>query len=73
MPRKTRIEYEGACYHAISRGNYREWIFEEKGEKEAFEGCPAEAVVRAGWVVMGFRQYASKASVWIFPVKSFGN
>ena len=28
MARKTRIEYEGACYHVINRGNYRSWIFE---------------------------------------------
>ena len=31
MARKVRIEYAGACYHVINRGNYRSWIFESEG------------------------------------------
>jgi len=54
MARKTRMEFEGACYHVISRGNYRGWIFKEDGAKQAFEECLAEAVIRAGWVVHGW-------------------
>jgi len=27
MPRKQRIEYPGAVYHVISRGNYRKELF----------------------------------------------
>ncbi len=58
MARKHRIEYEGACYHVINRGNYRSWVFEDEGAKDAFEQCLAEAAVRSGWrvhawVVMG--------------------
>ena len=48
------MEYEGACYHVISRGNYREWIFKEEGARKAFEGCLEEGVMRAGWVVHGW-------------------
>ncbi len=58
MARKHRIEYPGACYHVINRGNYRSWVFEDEGAKDAFEQCLAEAAVRSGWrvhawVVMG--------------------
>ena len=31
MARKSRIEYAGARYHAINRGNYRSWRFEGSG------------------------------------------
>jgi len=48
------MEYAGACYHVINRGNYRRWVFEHEGTKEAFEVCLAEAVVRFGWLVHGW-------------------
>jgi len=48
------MEYAGACYHVINRGNYRRWVFEDEGTKEAFEACLAEAVVRFGWLVHGW-------------------
>jgi len=51
MARKTRLEYPGACYHVINRGNYRRWVFEEDGAKDAFEQCLAEGAARSGWVV----------------------
>jgi putative transposase len=34
MGRKPRIEYDGAIYHAIQRGNNREYIFEQQEDKE---------------------------------------
>jgi hypothetical protein len=43
MARKLRIEYEGARYHVINRGNYRRDIFETEGAKEAFEETLLEA------------------------------
>jgi len=30
MARKPRLEFEGAIYHVISRGNYRKPLFEEE-------------------------------------------
>ena len=49
MPRKQRIEYPGAVYHVISRGNYRKELFLEHGSGDAFERCLYEAVERCGW------------------------
>ena len=37
MPRQVRIEYEGARYHVINRGNYRKDLFSYKKTDEAFE------------------------------------
>jgi len=54
MARKTRMEYEEACYHVISRGNYRGWIFKDDGAKQVFEECMGEAAMRSGWVVHGW-------------------
>ena len=39
MARKARIEYEGAYYHVINRGNYRSWIFESEGARKSFLEC----------------------------------
>lgn len=54
MPRAPRIEYPGAIYHVINRGNYRSWIFEDNGAKHAFEKCLFEACERAGWVLHAY-------------------
>lgn len=35
MGRKPRLEYEGAIYHVIQRGNNREYIFEKEEDKES--------------------------------------
>lgn len=49
MPRKLRIEYEGAIYHVLNRGNYRRDLFETSGAAEAFVTVLAEATQRYGW------------------------
>ena len=36
MPRQTRIEYEGATYHVMCRGDRREAIFEDDSDRELF-------------------------------------
>ena len=36
MARPLRIEYEGACYHIINRGNRREVVFKDGGDCELF-------------------------------------
>ena len=54
MPRPLRIEYEGACYHVINRGNYRRNLFKEKGSAEAFVRTLGEAAVRFGWEIHAY-------------------
>lgn len=48
MPRKQRIEYAGAIYHVISRGNYRKDLFGDAKTGKAFEKALLEAVKRCG-------------------------
>lgn len=51
MARKLRLEYPGACYHVINRGNYRAEIFRTEGAKAAFEACLFEACAKSNWVL----------------------
>jgi len=51
MARKVRIEYPGACYHVINRGNYRSWIFESEGARKSFLNCLVEVSSAQGWRV----------------------
>ena len=37
MPRSLRIEYPGAVYHVLNRGNYRDSVFFSDTVKEIFE------------------------------------
>ncbi|WP_221032104.1 transposase [Actomonas aquatica] len=54
MPRPLRIDQAGGLYHVLNRGNYKEWIFETEGAKEAFERTLFEACERAGWVLHAY-------------------
>jgi putative transposase len=54
MARKLRLEFPGAIYHVINRGNYREWVFKTAGAREAFEECVFAACARSGWLLHGF-------------------
>ncbi len=49
MPRKPRIEYPGAVYHVLNRGNYRRDLFDVCGTAEAFERVLFDACFRFGW------------------------
>ena len=43
MARKLRIQYPGAIYHVMNRGDRREAIFREDADREALLTAPAEA------------------------------
>jgi len=51
VPRKLRLEYDGAVYHVISRGNNRMDVFGSEQTKAAFLKCLGEAAVKSGWIV----------------------
>jgi putative transposase len=54
MARKLRLEYPGAIYHVINRGNYRRPIFQDDKTKKAFEGCLFEACEKSAWILHSF-------------------
>jgi len=49
MARRPRIQFAGALYHIINRGNYRRDIFETEGAAQAFEKCLFETCEKSGW------------------------
>ena len=54
MPRKLRVEFPGACYHVINRGNYRRDAFLTDRTKAAFVSCLFAACARSEWVLHAF-------------------
>jgi len=54
VPRKQRIEYPGARYHVISRGNYRKELFVDEGTGVSFEKALFETVERCGWILYAY-------------------
>jgi REP element-mobilizing transposase RayT len=51
MARSVRIEYPGAFYHVIARGNRREAIFMDDRDREWFLQTLGQACAKTGWRV----------------------
>jgi hypothetical protein len=51
MPRKLCLEFPGACYHVVNRGNYRADVFLTDRTKAAFVSCLFAACARSEWVL----------------------
>ena len=50
MARPLRVEFDGALYHVTSRGNAREEIFDDDGDRKAFLEILGKAVNRFNWL-----------------------
>jgi len=48
MPRKLRVEYAGAIYHVLNRGDRREPLFKDDKERERFLETLGEACAKTG-------------------------
>lgn len=51
MPQGLRIEYPGAVYHVLNRGNYRQEVFAAEASKMAFASALPAACARYGWIL----------------------
>src|SRR5271166_4051652 len=51
MPRKLRLEYPGAIYHVMSRGDRREDIVWDEADRRRFAETLGEACGKTGWQV----------------------
>jgi hypothetical protein len=51
MARKLRIEYPGAIYHVMSRGDRREPIFRGDSDREMFLESSGQACAKTGWAM----------------------
>jgi REP element-mobilizing transposase RayT len=54
MARKVRIEYPGATYHTMNRGDRREPIFKDDADRQRFVETLAEACAKTGWQVHAY-------------------
>lgn len=54
MPRKPRIEYPGALYHVMSRGDRQEPIFLCQADRNRFLQALGQACERTGWLIHGY-------------------
>jgi putative transposase len=49
MARKLRVEYPGAIYHVMNRGDRREAIFKDDQDRERFLETLGETCAKTGW------------------------
>jgi REP element-mobilizing transposase RayT len=54
MARSIRIEYPGAFYHVMARGNRRQSIFEDDDDRRFFLHALSEACGKTGWRVQAW-------------------
>ena len=54
MARKLRLEYEGAIYHVMNRGDRREPIFKDDVDRKRFLETLGEVCLKTGWQVSAY-------------------
>ncbi len=54
MARKLRVEYPGALYHVMSRGDHGDPLFEDDRDRERFVETLGEAALKTGWQVHAY-------------------
>ncbi len=54
MPRTPRIEYEGAIYHVMSRGNRGAPVFADDVDRSRFLAALGQACARTGWRIHAY-------------------
>jgi hypothetical protein len=54
MSRKLRIEYPGAMYHVMNRGDQREDIFRDDEDRQRFLSTLGEACGKTEWQVPAY-------------------
>jgi putative transposase len=54
VARKLRMEFTGAVYHVMNRGDRREEIFQDDADRELFLATLGESCAKTGWEVHAF-------------------
>jgi len=54
MARQLRIEYPGAIYHMMNRGDRRESIFHDEADRQRFVESLGEVCAKTGWQVQAY-------------------
>jgi REP element-mobilizing transposase RayT len=54
MPRRLRIEFEGAIYHVMARGNAQQRIVRDDADRRRLVDGLAHTVCRCGWELLSY-------------------
>ena len=54
MARKLRVEYPGAIYHVMNRGDHREAIYCAAADRKRFLTTLAVACTKTGWQIQAY-------------------
>ena len=54
MPRKQRLEYEGALYHLMNRRDHKDEIFLNDQDRRRFLETLGEACRKTGWQIQAY-------------------
>src|SRR6058998_3160383 len=54
VARKLRVQYPGAIYHVLNRGDRREPIFKDDADRQRFLGTLGETCLKTGWQVHAY-------------------
>jgi REP element-mobilizing transposase RayT len=54
MPRKLRVEYEGAIYHVMNRGDRQEAIFKDDNDRDLFLETLGQCCAKTDWQVHAY-------------------
>lgn len=54
MPRSPRIQYEGAVYHVMSRGDHGEPVYQDDADRAAFLECLGRTCGKTGWSIHAY-------------------
>ena len=54
MARPIRIQYPGAVYHVMARGNHGQKIFADDADRKTFLSALAEACAKTGWRIHAY-------------------
>ena len=49
MARKARVEFAGAVYHVLDRGDHREAIYRDDQDRQTWLRTLGEVCQRTGW------------------------
>jgi REP element-mobilizing transposase RayT len=64
MARKLRVQYPGAIYHVMNRGDRREPIFRDDADRRRFLETLAETCAKTGWQVHAACLMPSPGAQW---------
>ena len=54
MARRVRVQYPGAVYHVMNRGDHQERIFRDDDDRRQFLSTLTECCEKTGWQIHAF-------------------